>query len=199
MKYLNFYNHIKEPIFSLQDLRIAGLAILPVQLSQWVSMNYLIKVKNGIYVFSEKKDQLVMETISHYLFEPSYISLERALSIHWLIPEIVYNITSITTRKTNTFENSFGVFIFRHLKKELFFGYDKIHDGFNIYFLADPEKSLLDYLYLNSAKINNSDDVSELRLNEFELKNLNQKKIKAYLKIFNSKKLEKIYSLIFTQ
>ncbi len=199
MRYLDFYNQISEPIFSLQDLRIAGINILPVQLSQWVTAGYLIKVKNGVYIFSEKKDQLAMETISHYLFEPSYISLERALSIHGLIPEIVYNTTAVTTKKTVTFKNAFGIFIFRSLKKELFFGYTKIRDGFNIYFLAEPEKALLDYLYLNSAKINNSDDVSELRLNEFELKKLDRKKISTYLTIFKSKKLERICALIFTK
>ncbi len=199
MKYLDFYSKIKEPIFFLQDLRIAGIDILPVQLSQWVKSGYLIKAKNGVYVFSEKKDQLIMETISHYLFEPSYISLERALSIHGIIPEIVYNTTSVTTRKTATFKNIFGVFIFRNLKKELFFGYNKIRDGFNIYFLAEPEKALLDYLYLNSAKINNQDDINELRLNEFGLKELDKNKIDAYLKIFKNKKLERICALIFTQ
>jgi len=199
MKYLDFFNKIQEPIFSLQDLRIAGIDIFPAQLSQWVKKGYLIKVKNGVYVFSERKNQLATETISHYLFEPSYVSLERALSTYGLIPEIVYNITAVSTKKTVTFKNVFGTFIFRSLKKSLFFGYNKIRDGANVYFLADPEKALLDYLYLNSAKINTQDDINELRLNEFELKKLDRKKIDAYLIMFNSKKLERICALIFVK
>lgn len=125
------------------------------------------------------------------------MSLERALSRYGLIPEIVYNCTSVTSKKTTTIKNSFGVFIFRSLKKELFFGYDKINDNGQVYFLAEPEKALLDYLYLNSAKINNKDDVEELRLNDASLKELDGQKIKEYLKIFNSRKLEKILTLIY--
>lgn len=197
MKYLDFFNTFQWPIFSLQDLRIAKIKILPVQLSQWVKNGYLIKLKNGIYAFSERKSGLGLEVISRYLYEPSYISLERALSKHGLIPEIVYNVTAVTTRKTMTLKNVFGVFIFRNIKKDLFFGYNKIKENGNVYFLAEPEKALLDFLYLNAAKINNTDDVDGLRLNEIVLGGLNRKKIKEYLKIFNSRKLERIGALIF--
>jgi predicted transcriptional regulator of viral defense system len=198
MKYLDFINTFKEPAFNLQDLRVAGLGISSVQLSQWTKKKYLLKIKNGAYVFTERKNQLNMEAISRLVFEPSYISLERALSKHRLIPEIVYNCTSVTTKKTTTIKNSFGIFIFRNIKKKLFFGYDKIKENGSVYFLAEPEKALLDYLYLNSYKINNQDDVSELRLNEFGLKELNQNKINEYLKIFNSKKLQQIVNLVFS-
>lgn len=197
MKYLDFINLFQYPIFSLQDLRIAKIKILPTQLSQWIKKGYLIKLKNGIYVFSERKNQLNPETVSHFLFEPSYISLESALAKYGLIPEIVYNITAITTKKTNTIKNIFGIFIFRSLKKDLFFGFNKVKENENIYFLAEPEKALLDYLYLNSSNIKNQNDIQELRLNADGLKNLDQKKIKFYLKLFKNKQLKKIYSLIF--
>lgn len=199
MKYIDFFNTFKESIFTLQDLKIAGIDVSSVQLSQWSKNNYLIKIKNGVYVFSERKDQLSMESISHLLFEPSYISLERALSKHGLTPEIVYNCTAITTRKTISIENDFGIFIYRSIRKDLFFGYDKISENDNIYLLAEPEKALLDYLYLNSSKINNKDDVLELRLNETGLKELNGKRMNEYLKLFKSKKLERICALIFNK
>lgn len=197
MKYIDFINSFKEPIFTLQDLKICGIEVSSVQLSQWTKNRYLIKLKNGVYVFSERKDLLSMEAISHSLFEPSYISLERALSRHGLIPEIVYNCTALTTRKTKTIKNDFGVFIFRNIKKDLFFGYNTIHEEGGVYFLAEPEKALLDYLYLNSAKINNQDDIMELRLNESGLAEMSREKLQAYLKIYNSKKLSRIYALIF--
>jgi len=197
MKYIDFNNTIKDPIFTLQDLKIAGIKVSSVQLSQWAKNNYLIKIKNGVYVFSERKNLLNMETIARFLFEPSYVSLESALSKHGLIPEIVYNCTSITARKTTTIKNVFGIFIFRNIKQKLFFGYNKIEENGNVYFLAEPEKALLDFLYLNSSKINNQDDIAELRINEIGLQELDKKKMQEYLKIFSSKKLEQIYSLIF--
>jgi len=199
MRYIDFYNTIKEPIFTLQDLSIAGLTILPVQLSQWLSQGYLIKAKNGVYVFAERRGELAMETISHYLYSPSYISLEWALSVHGLIPELAYNTTAITTRKTMTMKNELGLFIYHSIKKELFFGYKTVQNGVNVYLLAEPEKALLDYLYLNSAQVVNQDDIDELRLNPFALEELDQEKIKLYLKIFKNKKLERICALIFKQ
>jgi len=183
----------------LQDLSIAGLTILPVQLSQWLSQGYLIKAKNGVYVFAERRGELAMETISHYLYSPSYISLEWALSVHGLIPELAYNTTAITTRKTMTMKNELGLFIYHSIKKELFFGYKTVQNGVNVYLLAEPEKALLDYLYLNSAQVVNQDDIDELRLNPFALEELDQEKIKLYLKIFKNKKLERICALIFKQ
>ncbi len=199
MKYIDLINKFKEPIFNLQDLKIAGFNVSSVQLSQWTKNNYLIKLKNGVYVFTERKHQLSMEAISNYLYSPSYISLERALARYGIIPEIVYNCTAITSRKTQTIKNYFGVFIFRSIKKKLFFAYNKIKENDNVYFIAEPEKALLDYLYLNLAKIQNSDDLRELRLNETVLIDLNLDKINNYLKIYNNKKLSLILALIYNQ
>lgn len=196
MKYIDFFSVFKTPIFTKQDLKIAGIDLSPVQLSQWTKNQYLIKLKNGVYIFAGRKDQLSPEIISRFLYEPSYVSLERALARHNLIPEIVYNCTAITTKKTMTSENDFGVFIFRSIKKDLFFGYNKIIENNNAYFLAEPEKALLDYLYLNSYKINQQTDIDELRLNELSLKKLDKKKIKEYLEIFNSKKLKRLIAQI---
>ncbi len=197
MKYIEFFNRLDRPIFNLHDLSIQGLDILPVQLSQWTKQGYLVKLRNGLYIFASRKNEVIPETIAHYLREPSYISCESALFIHGLIPEIVYNPTSVTTKKTITFQNELGLFIYYSIKKDLFFGYTKINKGHNIYLLADLEKALLDYLYLNSARIEDEDDIEELRFNPFTLEEIDKTKIVAYLKIFDSRKLERICGLIF--
>lgn len=197
MKYIDFINKYLKPIFTAQDLRIAGIDILPVQMSKWVKKKYLIKLKKGVYAFRARKNELMPETISHYMYEPSYISLERALATYGIIPEMVYNTTAVTVHKTLNIQNELGIFIYRKIKKELFFGYNRMQAGNNFYLIAEPEKALLDYMYLNSAQINNQDDIKELRLNEFNLQVLDMEKFKKYLHIFNSKKLNKIYKLIF--
>lgn len=197
MKYIDFYNYHKQPLFTAQDLRISGIDILPVQLSNWVKKKYLLKMKKGVYVFNERRSEIMLETISHFMYEPSYISLERVLSYYGLIPEIVYNTTAVTTRKTMTIKNELGIFIYRHLKKNLFFGYKPVRHKNNFYLLADKEKALLDYFYLNSAKINNKYDIKELRFNEEVLNEMNKNKLQKYLQVFNSRKLDKIYKLIF--
>ncbi|MCK5510451.1 hypothetical protein KAI65_02825 [Candidatus Parcubacteria bacterium] len=196
MKFFDIIDNIKQPIFSLHDLRMAKINIFPYQMTKWTKDGHLIKIRNGLYAIADKKDQLNMEMISHLLYEPSYISLERALSKYGLIPEMVYNSTAITTRQTKTFQNEFGSFMYRSIKKDLFFGFKKIKEMGGVYLLAEPEKALLDYFYLNSARINDLHDVSELRLNKAVIRGLDKKKLKKYLKVFRSKKLEQICLLL---
>lgn len=197
MKYIDLAKNIKDPIFSLQDLKIAGLKVYPYQLSEWVKKGYLIKLKNGIYAISEKSESLANEYIAFNLYQPSYVSLEWALSKYGLIPEMVYNITSITTKTSRSFKNKFGIFIFKRIRKELFFGYNKINKDGQVYLMAEPEKALFDYIYLNSPRIKNQDDIRELRLNEAALKELDKKKLKQYFSAANNKKVMKIFDLLF--
>ncbi|HAJ95470.1 MAG TPA: hypothetical protein DCP02_04460, partial [Actinobacteria bacterium] len=79
--------------------------------------------------------------IANKLYAPSYISLETALSIYSLIPDIAYHVTSLTTLPTRKFNNKYGSFFYRSLKKEAFTGYKLMqYEGFKI-LIADREKA----------------------------------------------------------
>ncbi len=192
MKYNELSAAIKSPIFSRNDLALSGHKVLDYQLSLWVKKGYLIRLKNGIYAFSREKEKLRGEGIAFLLCQPSYLSLESALAWYGFIPEIVYAYTSVTARITRTFENACGRFIYRHVKSELFWGYVEMKTDHGPYLLAEPEKALLDYIYLNLARINNEDDFENIRLNEEQMgKTLNKDKFMIYLKAFGGKKMEK--------
>ncbi len=196
MKYIELIKKLKDPIFSLQDLKLTGLNIYPYQLSEWSKKGYIIKLKNGVYALAEKKELLKSEYIAFNLYQPSYVSLEWALAKYGIIPEMVYNCTSVTTKTTRVFKNEFGMFSFKRVKQELFFGYNKINDNGLVYLMAEPEKALADYVYLNLSRINNKEDIQELRLNEFALKGLSRKKLKKYFLAADNKKIMKILKLL---
>ncbi|MBU1570928.1 MAG: type IV toxin-antitoxin system AbiEi family antitoxin domain-containing protein [Proteobacteria bacterium] len=192
MKYNELSAAIKSPFFSRNDLALSGYNVLDYQLSLWVKKGYLVRLKNGIYAFSREKEKLRGEGIAFLLCQPSYLSLESALAWYGFIPEIVYAYTSVTARITRTFENACGRFIYRHVKSELFWGYVEMKTDHGPYLLAEPEKALLDYLYLNLARINNEDDFENIRLNEEQMvKTLNKDKFMIYLKAFGGKKMDK--------
>lgn len=65
-----------------------------------------------------------------------------------LIPEGVYTITAITSLKTQDFNTSIGTFFYKHVKPSLMFGYGLVSFENTLYKLAEPEKLILDYLYL---------------------------------------------------
>jgi predicted transcriptional regulator of viral defense system len=189
MKYNIFREKINSEIFTKQDLRLLGLKVFPYQLSLWQKQGYLTKLKNGVYIFSDALNKTSPEKIARILYEPSYISLETALSIYGLIPEMVYATTSVTPKTTRSFKNKFGQFIYKHIKPALFFGYNKYQDSSLI---ADPEKALLDLIYLN--KIKTEVDLDSLRLNWFIIKKIfNKNKFKKYSNAYkNFKVIKKI-------
>jgi hypothetical protein len=58
------------------------------------------------------------------------------------------------------------------------------------YLLAEPEKALLDYLYLNLSKIRNEADFDNVRFNMDKIKEkLNADKFLKYLSAFGVKKM----------
>ena len=184
MHYLDFYHHFQKfASFSAADIRRAEPAFNLRQLNYWMSGGLLQKICRGHYRFTDRAlNETILLTIANRLYEPSYISLETALSHHGLIPESVYNQTSVTSRKTQTLKTPLGSFIYRHLSPRLFFGYT-LGAGFK---LAEPEKAVLDYLYLNPL-MRQPSDFYEWRLNPEVFKELiNLDKLESYLRKFNS-------------
>ncbi|MCB9790286.1 hypothetical protein H6762_04900 [Candidatus Nomurabacteria bacterium] len=187
MKYVDLKTKLKEIIvFSLNDIRQLDSSFYRSRLIEWSDKGYIIRLRRDKYMFSDTDtSESILFHIANRIYSPSYISLETALSYYGLIPETVYSITSVTTRKTNEFENKLGKFIYRTLNSNLFWGYDIVQN----FQIAEVEKCILDYLYLN-PNIENESDFVELRFNgEDFLKKYSKEKFNKYLKIFNNKAL----------
>ena len=192
MKYNDLEKNIPSPVFSRQDLLLEGLTVYDYQLTLWMKKGYLVRLKKGLYAFTRYVEKLKGEEVAYLIYQPSYISLESALSYYGFIPEVVYTHLSVTAKTNRTFDNYFGHFIYRHIKKELFWGYSDVQTEYGLYLRAEPEKALLDYLYLNLAKIQSQADIDNIRLNHDQLnQHLDKEKFKKYLSFFGIKKLER--------
>jgi len=200
MRFLEFKSHF-DPflVFSIQDIRKWDPDFDTRRLVEWQEKGYIQKVVNRWYVFSKTLRQEELLTISNRIYSPSYISLEWAMSHYRLIPEGVYTITAITTLKTQDFNTGIGAFSYRHVKPALMFGYRLVRFENIFYKMAEPEKLLLDYLYLNpSDKV--LEDLEGLRLNVTELNTLlHRKKLENYLAMFNNKALNKRVNILTEQ
>ncbi|MFA5431300.1 MAG: type IV toxin-antitoxin system AbiEi family antitoxin domain-containing protein [Candidatus Paceibacterota bacterium] len=188
MRYHQLEKEINKPFFSSRDIALGGLKVYNHQLSEWVNKGYIERIKRGFYVFFNRRNEIDAKEISFHLCNPSYISMELALSYHGVIPEIVYSLTCLTTKNNIKFSNSFGNFIYRNIKPSLFFGYKVIETKNSKYLLAEPEKALLDYLYLNHIK---EDGFDEMRVNK---EAINKEKLLLYAKEFNSKIINNLIS-----
>ena len=195
MKYEDLLKTIHSPYFSRRDHLLDGQKLFDYQISLWVKKGNLLRLKNGIYAFAKDKEKIKGEEIASFLYEPSYLSLESALAWHGFIPEMVYAYVSLTARINRKFTNDFGTFLYRHIKPELFWGYTEIKTEHGHFLLAEPEKALLDYLYLNLSKIRNEADFDNIRFNMDTIKEkLDADKFLKYLSAFGIKKM-KVWAL----
>lgn len=124
--------------------------------------------------------------IANFLNQPSYVSLESALSFYGIITGFPYQITSITIKKTKVIEIDNQEFKYSQVSARLFWGYGKL-EGF---LLAEPEKALLDYIYLGTKGLRN------LSFDEIDTSGINRKKLVIYAKKFNNKRITQVVNRI---
>lgn len=191
MQFVDFKENLnKFAIFSLNDIRKIEAGFDLRRLSEWQTKGYIRMIRSGHYIFSDLElNESVLFLIANKIYSPSYISFEMAFSYYGLIPEAVYGITSATSQKTNRFKTDIGEFNYSHLRSDLLFGYKLVKYQNHYFKIAEIEKSLIDYLYINpQLKLEN--DFAGLRFNseEFKLK-ASKEKLNKYLDAFGNKSL----------
>jgi len=192
MRYLEFKKAFMEyPVFSVKDIQKRYSDFDNRRLVEWQQKGYLIKVKRGYYCFVErKKGEHFLYFAANKIYSPSYVSLESALGYYNLIPEGVFITTSLTTKNTANYDTPIGNFEYRHIKPALFFGYKLLQEKGLTIKIAEPEKMILDYLYMNS--LNTLEAIEEMRFNDLLIKELiSLDKLKQYQRVYSSKILDK--------
>jgi len=138
------------------------------------------RVERGVYYLTTYANEY---EIASNILSPSYISLISALAYHGLttqIPRVVY---VVSTKRHKPIRNIEGFDIaFKHVKKDLMFGYHKELNG-NL-FIADPEKAIVDIYYFK--------EVNDLDEDVFRKPpRINISKLLAYTKQSRSKRVAK--------
>jgi predicted transcriptional regulator of viral defense system len=187
MNFTQFKSALKDfTVFSFSDIRLIDPHFHRRRLVEWQEKGYIKKISKGHYVFSDLTiDENILFEIANRLYNPSYVSLESAFSYYQIIPETVYGITSISTRRTYSFSTPCGEFHYRTLKPRFFFGYKIIIFNSKSFKIADLEKAIIDFFYLHSNLKSNSDIIS-LRFNtEIVTDKLDHHKLQKYLRKFS--------------
>lgn len=183
MKWDQFYSDVKDRmVIESQYLHLlyGNKGEAELQLSRWLKQKKLHRLKKGYYVLDGKyrKVEIFEPYIAGILKSPSYISLEKALEMHHLIPDVVFTFTSVTTkRRPAEFINSVGRFKYNTIKKEYFWGYRAITQAKGAGYLAEPEKALIDLFYFHRVKVDDA-FIDSLRLQNTE--QLSPGKLEAY-------------------
>jgi len=192
MNFIKLRDSLKDfTIFSLHDILQVDQNFHRRRLNEWQNKGYIKKVIKGFYIFSDLVlNENVLFEVSNRIYKPSYISLESALSFYHLIPESVYGITSVSTRRTYNFMTSMAEFSYRTVRPDFYFGYIVQAYNHKAFKIARPEKAILDYFYLN-PHLKNENDFESLRINSeqfFEI--VNKEILFAYQTEFPQKSLK---------
>jgi len=167
-----------QPVFET-SLLLAGdadRANVQRQLSRWTKAGRLYQLRRGLYALAPPFQKVEAHPffVANRLVQPSYVSLQSALSYYGLIPEAVPVTTSVTTSRPGRWDTSLGGYVFRHIKTELFRDYRLLEvDDDQEAFVASPEKALLDLIYLTPGA-DSAAYLRELRLQNLEALDLDR-------------------------
>lgn len=200
MNFLTFQERLKHfTAFSLQDIRKIDPNFDRRRLTEWQQRGLITKILRGRYMMRNRTiDETALFSIAHAICRPSYVSLQTALSFYDFIPESTFAITSVTTRKTATFHTPIGAFAYRSIRPDLFFGYAMLPDSTQPCVIAEPEKAVLDTLYLFPV-LRTLDDLEGWRMNYEQLQDrLNMSTFQRYQEAFGSKALDSRVSIFLS-
>ena len=150
---LNELRRIKKLYFGWDELaRALGITgdSARVAASRYVRQGLLVRVKRNLYMLRETWDACGREekfVIANMGQVPSYISLTTAMDYYGITTQMQQDFfESVTLFRTKTIQVNRTVFTYTKMAEPLYSGFIR-EKGF---FIASPEKALLDAFYLMS-------------------------------------------------
>jgi len=160
------------------------------------------RLKPGVFVLGApyRKSEPHPFVVAGVLHAPSHISLESALAHHGLIPEAVYQVSSVTVGRSREFATPLGLFSFRRVPARApragVEAVDVARNGWA--FVASPLRAIADVVYLRkditwtrdgigflteSLRIE-EDDLPSIRFDALDeiLDSIRSRRVRAYLK-----------------
>lgn len=146
-------NKINKLYFGYEDIaRIRGIspASAKVTASRYVQHGLLLRLKKNMYMLRQVWDTASQSDkfrLANLVQSPSYISLATAFDYYEITTQVQQNFfESIVMKRTKTIQVNGTTLQYTKMNVDLYFGFKK-EQGF---FIATPEKALLDALYLMS-------------------------------------------------
>lgn len=123
----------------------------------------------------------------------SYISLESALVEKGVTTQNPSLLTCVTPGYPQSFQSKSVNIIYRKISPELYWGFEERSTRYNKYNIAEPEKALLDWIYLNRQ------EGLPTALDEFQLQLLNPIKLRDNAERFPRTVRETIWTALVAQ
>ncbi len=150
-----FIKKLGRPIFTSHELAtISGKSASTIvqSLNRLARQGLLAKIYRGVWAEAGPRALSPFEVIAH-LFprQRVYVSFISALHLHGILEQIPQVITLASTSHSSTICTKAGVFSIHQIAPAFFDGFDW-YKGDGSFLIAEPEKALIDSLYLSSRK-----------------------------------------------
>lgn len=161
------------------------------KISELLRSGQLTALRRGLYVAGPESDLPIPDALllANHLRGPSYVSLESALSYWGMIPERVFEVSSVTIKTAKNYDTPLGRFSYRHLATPYYsFGVQRVELApQQMAMIASPEKAICDKIVLTSGvllrSINQTRDflTEDLRIDIEQLQSLSISTIESWL------------------
>ncbi len=126
------------------------------RINKLVLAGWLRRIRQGLYLIvdslsARSQNDSSLYVVANALDSVSYVSLSHALNYYQMFDQYDRIITSITTKYSKKYEFDNHIYNFSKMERELFFGFVEKRENGKIIRIAETEKALLDYLYLDSG------------------------------------------------
>ena len=158
----------------------------------------ILRLKRGTYVLAPefRKTEPPPWTVAGLLLSPSHVSLETALAYYGLIPEAVYQVASVSTQRSRTFNTPLGVFTYHCVPTtDPKAGVQAVSTPAPFWaFVATPLRAIADMVYLNRAVTWSGDGpdylLESLRIEEQDLRDLSFDRCAEITEAFRSQRVK---------
>ena len=144
---------IRKLYFGYEELaRVLGISLASARISasRYVRQGFLVRVKRNMYVLKDvwdaagRSEKFLLVNVGQ---TPSYISLMTALDYYEITTQVQRDFfESVAVKRTKEIKVEGSVFRYSKIAGNLYFGFKKEKE----FFIATPEKALLDAFYLMS-------------------------------------------------
>ena len=162
------------------------------KINELVRERALTPIKKGLYIAGPSLGAVKPEPylLANYIYGPSYVSLETALSFHGMIPEKVYEVASMTTKASRKFSTDAGVYTYTRLPLPYYaYGIEQIRfSEKQTALVASKEKALCDKILTTPGVLFRSPSQAQswlfedLRIDAAKLRELRVDTVRTWLK-----------------
>jgi len=153
---LTAIKQLRRNIFTTKEITIycgGSLSSAVQALNHLRSKEIILKIARGIWGLEISNERISPYSVIPFLLpnHRAYLSFISALHLYGIIEQIPQVITLASTSHTRTIRTKLGTFFIHRIAPSFFKGFDWYKEGGD-FLIAEPEKALVDCLYISARK-----------------------------------------------